>query len=111
MALGGILISDDQTLLQVADGALVASAPSALAGLIEWRGVGVLPAEYLPQAQVVVWLDMDVPAPARMPVPLWTCCLDIRVPLLHMPASQGVAAGLRQYVVGGAWHRHGQEAT
>lgn len=111
MAMGGILVSDDQTRLYAKGGALVASAPPSLAGLIEWRGVGVLTAQAVAQAHVVVWLDMDIPAPARMPEPAWTTCLGIRVPLLHMPARQGVAAGLKQYVIGGTWRCHGKGTT
>ena len=41
---GGLLVADDQVLLERAagDGLLLASAPAGLAGLIEVRGVGIL---------------------------------------------------------------------
>jgi HPr kinase/phosphorylase len=104
MALGGWLVSDDQTKLHVADDILVATAPAQLAGLIEWRGVGLLPAATIDQARVVVWLDMTKRAAERMPPRRWTTCLGLQVPLLHMPDSPAVAAGLRHYIMSGAWH-------
>ncbi len=38
---GAILVSDDQTLLEARDGQLLASAPQAIAGKLEVRGLGI----------------------------------------------------------------------
>lgn len=103
MGLGARLVSDDQTVLRVDGGTLFAAPPPALAGLIEWRGVGLLPAEYLAQAPVVAWVDLTTPSPDRLPVPRWIDLLGQRLPCLHIPASGARAAGLRQYMLGRAW--------
>lgn len=103
MALGAQLVSDDQTVLQLENEELTASAPPALAGLIEWRGVGILPVKALPRAHVVAWLAMDRPTPSRLPDPKTQTVLGVSIPCLHMPHRAGLAVGLRQYMLGQAW--------
>src|SRR3546814_8060220 len=39
---GAVLVSDDQTLLSVAGGRLVAAPPAAIAGRLEARGLGIV---------------------------------------------------------------------
>ncbi|WP_227425930.1 hypothetical protein [Roseibaca sp. Y0-43] len=107
LALGARLVSDDQTLLSVEAGQLVATAPDPIRGLIEWRGVGLLPAAALDRALVVAWMDMDSPATDRLPDPAWTEVLGVRLPYLRKPASGPVAAGIKQYILGQAWKTHG----
>lgn len=41
---GALLVADDQTLVEAVTGGLRASAPASIAGLVEVRGVGVIPA-------------------------------------------------------------------
>lgn len=107
MALGAQLVSDDQTVLRVEAGGLIATAPDAIRGLVEWRGVGLLPAPALDRAQVVAWMEMDAAPPSRLPEPAWTTVLGVRLPCLHKPDSGPIAAGLRQYIMGQAWMTHG----
>jgi HPr kinase/phosphorylase len=57
-----LLVSDDQTALVVRGGLLVASAPAALAGLLELRGQGIISLPYADS--VVVRLVVDL-LPAR----------------------------------------------
>ena len=59
---GAMLISDDGVALSVKDGSLIASPPSATAGKIEIRNVGIatLPAT---EAQVALLLSVDPGAP------------------------------------------------
>ena len=111
MAMGAKLVSDDQTLLHTERGTLIATAPQAIRGLIEWRGVGLLPAAALLRAQVVVWMDLDGAPTARLPDPVWKKILGVAVPCLHRPANGPVAAGLRQYMIGQAWKTHGTAPT
>ena len=68
IAAGATLVSDDRTDLSVADGALTAAPPAAIAGLIEIRGLGILALPYRRSARValVVELAPDI-TPARMP--------------------------------------------
>ena len=103
LALGARLVSDDQTVFHVEGDRLIASAPPAIAGLIEWRGVGLLPVAHLAQAPVVLWVDMDNSAQNRLPAPQWHEMLGLRVARLHIPAKGATASGLRQYMLGQAW--------
>jgi HPr kinase/phosphorylase len=111
LALGARLVSDDQTILSAEGGVLVATAPDPIRGLIEWRGVGLLPAQPLDRAQVVAWMDLDAPALKRLPEPAWKTVLGVRVPYLHKPDTGPVAAGLRQYMLAQAWTTHGTGQT
>jgi UPF0042 nucleotide-binding protein len=66
---GWQLIADDRTALSVADGRLMASAPPAIAGLIEVRGVGIRPKPAHPgPVGVALVLDLAQP-PERLPDP------------------------------------------
>ncbi|WP_435140565.1 HPr kinase/phosphorylase [Pseudopelagicola sp. nBUS_19] len=59
MALGASLVSDDQTEIALRDDFLIARAPVAIRGIIEARGLGILNAETVEQARVVLMIDMD----------------------------------------------------
>jgi serine kinase of HPr protein (carbohydrate metabolism regulator) len=52
LTLGFRLVADDRTRLWVCDGRLFGASPPAIAGLIELRGLGVLPEAARPFAQV-----------------------------------------------------------
>lgn len=62
------LVADDRVRLEAGHGRLIASAPEAIAGLIERRGLGVTPAPHLPRALVRLVVDIE-DAPERMPEP------------------------------------------
>jgi serine kinase of HPr protein (carbohydrate metabolism regulator) len=49
---GFVLVADDRTLVFVSNGQLFGRAPDALAGLIEARGVGVLPQPFRPFCRI-----------------------------------------------------------
>lgn len=55
---GAKLVSDDRTDLREESGALIASAPSALIGLIEVRHIGILRMSCLERARVALVLDL-----------------------------------------------------
>lgn len=67
---GGILVGDDRVDARDADGRILARAPAALAGLVEARGLGVLPIDHLTESSVDLVVDL-VPSDAveRMPQP------------------------------------------
>ena len=67
VALGAALVADDQVSLRRRGDALIASAPAALAGMIEARGVGLLRAAHVPEAVVTLAVDLDFAPAARMP--------------------------------------------
>ena len=70
VARGGFarLVADDRTHLAAVNGRLLASAPPALAGLIERRGVGLVAIPHLACAVVRLVVDL-VDAPDRLPAP------------------------------------------
>ncbi len=59
------LVADDQTNVAAINGRVVASAPSALAGLIEVRGQGILKRAHV--SPVVVDFVVDLAAPDQSP--------------------------------------------
>lgn len=63
---GARLVSDDYTELAVIDGRLIARAPREIAGLIEVRGVGIVPMDAVAETDIVlnIVLDMGV---SRLP--------------------------------------------
>ena len=80
VAAGWQLVADDRVVLTpVADG-LIASAPARLAGLIEVRGVGIVP-EATHSAAVALALDLGR-APERLPEPDWMGLAGVSVPVL-----------------------------
>lgn len=61
---GFALVADDR--VEIVDG--VASAPPALAGLLEVRGLGILRLPFLASARLALAVSLDLPA-ERLPVP------------------------------------------
>ena len=101
MALGARLVADDRTILTPCDGRLHASCPAPLVGMIEARGVGLLRAEPLHEAPVVLVIDMGVEEPSRLPARHLVTLLDCQLPLLQKVASSHFPAAVLQYVLGG----------
>jgi HPr kinase/phosphorylase len=65
---GARLVADDQVALALAGARIVASAPPALRGLIEVRGLGIVGIEPLQQAVVALVVDLAAPsAVERLP--------------------------------------------
>lgn len=101
MAMGAGLVSDDQTLLRVQDGQLLADAPAALRGRIEARGIGLLRAT--PVGPMPVHLAVDLGQREDQRLPPWRNIqlLDQSVPLVLGPYGPHLGPALRQYLVAG----------
>ncbi len=54
IARGAQLVADDRTDLRAENGALMARAPAALAGLIEVRGIGIVALPFAAQARIAL---------------------------------------------------------
>ena len=67
LALGARLVADDRVALSPRDGALWAACPPAIRGMIEARGVGLLNADPLDGAEVVLAVDMAERETMRLP--------------------------------------------
>lgn len=93
MAYGAALVADDRTELHLRDGVLVARSPSALRGMIEARGVGVLNAPVQDEAAVVLAVDLATPETDRLPQRHTVQFLGVRCDLVlgsrsdHFPAA------------------------
>jgi len=94
---GAALVADDQTELRRVSTGLRMSAPTAIAGLLEVRGVGILRVPSVPSAilRLVVTL---VPSEAieRLPDPRRCLLLDCTIPEIALaPFEASAAAKLR----------------
>lgn len=87
---GAILVADDRLICAAVDGQLLLSAPPAIAGLIEVRGVGLLS---FPHETAVAALVLACDAvPERLPHPAHRIIAGIRLPLLACDARAPSAA-------------------
>lgn len=101
MAFGCILVADDGVAVTLREGALIARAPDAIRGLIEARGVGLLTADALAAAPVVLAVDLDHTETERLPPVRRTKILGQDVPVLHRCESSYFAAAILQYLKAG----------
>jgi serine kinase of HPr protein (carbohydrate metabolism regulator) len=89
---GGRLVSDDQTHLARRGRRLIATAPPALAGLIEARGVGILRlprGKLLAQAPLALVVDLVAPDRVeRLPESRHETILGIAIPILALTAFE-----------------------
>lgn len=89
---GGRLVADDQVELSARDGALFAAPPAPIAGLIEVRGVGLVRVPYLPEARLVLVVDLVAPeAIARLPEAESVRLEGIELPRLSLAPFQAAA--------------------
>ena len=100
VAIGAHLVADDRTVLEISGVVLIASAPAAIAGLIEARGVGILPLSHLERAIVHLVVDMGVSEVQRLPQPHTTSLLDIVLPCLHKVDAPYFPAAIHAYLQG-----------
>ncbi len=84
---GAVLVADDQVALTVEDGVLVAAAPPTIAGLIELRGVGIVPERAVAAVAVALAVDLDAP-PERLPEPAERVFAGIALPVVALNAFE-----------------------
>ena len=98
IALGAQLVSDDRTVLVMQQGRLIASPPPAIAGMIEARGVGILPMRHLAEATLTLCVDMSRLEAERLPQPHSMTLLDIALPSLHKVDAPYFPAAVHVYL-------------
>ncbi len=67
------LIADDR--VEIVNG--IASAPTALAGMLEVRGLGLMHLPHKPSAALALVVTLGSPPPARLPLPARHTTLDL----------------------------------
>jgi serine kinase of HPr protein (carbohydrate metabolism regulator) len=89
----GCLVGDDQLLLSSHDGRLICTAPQALAGLIEIRGLGPRPIRHEMRAPVDLHVDLVEKSDARrFPEPEIELLGGCSVPVLRLAGGDRQAA-------------------
>ncbi len=86
LAHGARLVADDRVLAWTAGDRLFGRAPETLAGLLEMRGLGIVPTPALPWAGIalVVACEPDPQAVERLPDPETTERLGVTLPLWRL---------------------------
>lgn len=94
---GARLVADDRTDLTAEAGRLIASAPRAIAGRIEVRGLGIVAVSHVTRSAVGLAVDLVPPTQVeRMPEPQSRSWLGIAVPLLSLdPFAASAVAKIR----------------
>ncbi len=98
---GADLVADDRVALVRKGRALVARPPQATAGLVEARGIGILPLPAAPEAVVTVAVDLDRPPSARMPHAGTIAFLGVRVELIFGKGISNLDRALTIFVQNG----------
>jgi HPr kinase/phosphorylase len=87
------LVADDRVMLGVVHGRLVARPHPALAGLVEERGIGIVPAPYLPAAILRLVVDLE-PAPRRLPERADAVVEGVALPACVLPSGRARAESI-----------------
>lgn len=104
MALGATLVADDRTIVTCTDENYIASAPKAIEGMIEARGVGLLLAERTERSALVLAIDLDRTETERLPPPRrfergfvsLTCLNKVDAPYFPAAILQYLKVGRRE---------------
>jgi serine kinase of HPr protein (carbohydrate metabolism regulator) len=86
---GAVLIADDRVAVSGGDPALL-SAPAAIAGRMEVRGVGLLPMPHADGVPARLAVDLSA-APDRLPLPATLQVGEARVPLMRLAPFEASA--------------------
>jgi HPr kinase/phosphorylase len=97
---GARLVADDQTELRRAGAGITASAPPTIAGLIEIRGIGILPCPSVTSAPLRLVVDLVVPEQVeRLPEPRFSRYLDCDIPLIALAPFEASAPAKLRFVL------------
>ena len=99
---GAELVADDRVALVSSAGVLTASAPPALRGLMEVRGLGVFRLPYRTSVQVSLVADLVDDEGERLPAPDQTTILGHALPAIRLSAKVSSAAARVRLVLGAA---------
>lgn len=97
ISLGAGLVADDRTQITLKGGALIATVPAAIRGMIEARGVGILHATDVGPTPLDMVIDMSKSEEQRLPEPHSYTVLGISLRCLHTAPSPHFAAAVWLY--------------
>jgi HPr kinase/phosphorylase len=103
MALGADLVADDRTVVTATVDGIIATAPPALHGLIEARGLGILHAPVLDRVRLYLVVDMGQTEVTRLPPAREMVIKGHAINLVFGSASAHFPAALLAYVAGGRY--------
>ncbi len=100
---GALLVADDRVAIELVGGVPWGACPPALAGLLEVRGVGILPVPWVGAAPLALVVDLVPPGEVeRLPGPATADVAGISLPSLRLapfeasaPAKLRLALGAR----------------
>lgn len=101
MGYGAHLVADDRTVLRRTGDKIHASAPEAIRGKIEARGIGILHADPVEEALIVLIVGLDEPETERLPPQRSEQLLGLSVPFVQNYGIPHLAAAIHQYLKGG----------
>ncbi len=96
MALGAQLVGDDRIAVSADGDQVIADSVDPIRGLIEARGLGLLRAHASGPVPIDWVIDLDRPAPQRLPEPASVRLLGLNVPLLRAAGTPNLPAALVQ---------------
>ncbi|KEO53188.1 HPr kinase/phosphorylase [Thioclava indica] len=103
MAYGAQLVADDRVDLCVEAGQLIATAPPQITGRIEAREVGLLHAEPLPRARIILCVNLDEIETQRLPEQRKDRVLGVELPLVLRVQHGHLDVAILQWLKGGRW--------
>lgn len=86
------LVGDDRVHLEARNGRLLVRPPTALAGLIEVRGLGIVRVPFEPVVVVQVVIDLDAGDAGRLPGPAAMAAEIEGIRLARLPVAPGADA-------------------
>lgn len=98
--LGANLVSDDRTKLSLDKDQICAEPPSAIVGLLEVRGVGILKLPNISSTKIKVCVDLDLIESERLPTARFMSLLNTEVPCLRKVESPVFPIALMHYLRG-----------
>jgi serine kinase of HPr protein (carbohydrate metabolism regulator) len=102
---GGVLVSDDQTVLAVEGERLMAAAPATIAGQIEVRGLGIVAMPHRSPMPVSLLIELGASL-ERMPEPRRRSLCGVAVPAIALDPFEA-SAPIKAEIALGEWGLEG----
>lgn len=100
IALGAVLVADDQSVLVKQAGSVFASCPPAISGMIEARGIGLLTLPTASDVPICLVVDLSQEERLRLPELHRVMVLDVPLPCLHKVVASHFPSALMAYMKG-----------